>query len=352
MTTGGLEIIIRSSVLVFEFEPAAPERGCSDVTSRNKDLEIVEIVKGFLKSALIFADVVQGFHQGNLKFSTIEKLVDTTKSNPLFDLKERCHALFRYNDSTCNGQEKLFDLAIGSIFHEAMKLRENQYQLEVYGPRYVEFEKRPNNPLPEREHRGFKKIKLRAEQGLKEGMEDLKELFCDVEAQLVELLKEYSKNHLLIRFLLENRILVQRVYGKRGPEKIFALMLKGGIDEAYWVAGNSYLESQYFDMAHRVFKKALRRHPENDMLKFICQFSSGASSYYSSDYQKALQKFKQLLRFKDQVRGKGKYYKKAEEICRKMRREYQVEQDWRRAHRADEIANKLRETRPQASIAR
>jgi len=317
-----------------------------------KDLEIVEMVKGFLKSALIFAAVEKEYHQGDLKFSNLEKLVYTTASSPLFDLKERCHSLFRYNEAEpCNEKERLFDLTIGSIFHEAMKLKENLYQLEVYGPRYLELEKRLGNPLQEREFLGFTKIKLRAEQGLKEGIEDLKELFSDVKEQLGELLKEYSKNQLLTRFLLENRVLVQSVYGKRGPEKIFASMFKGGIDQAYWAAGNSYLESQYFDMAHRVFKKALSRHPENEMLKFICQFSSGASSYYASDYSKALQKFKRLLRFKEHGRGRGKYFKKAEEICRKMRREYQVEQDWRRAQRADEIADELRKMRPQASLS-
>jgi tetratricopeptide (TPR) repeat protein len=325
----------------------------SGVNSRTKDLEIVEIVKGFLKSALIFADVQKGYRQGNLKFSNVEKLVDTTGSSPLFDLKERCHALFRYEEAEpCNEKEKLFDLTVGSIFHEAMKLKENLYQLEVYGPRYLEIEKRFGNPLPEREFHGFKKIKLRAEQGLREGTEDLKELFHDVKEQLAELLKEYSKNQLLTRFLLENTALIQKVYGKRGLEKIFASMFKGGIDQAYWAAGNSYLESQYFDMAHRVFRKALSRHPEDEMLKFICQFSKGASSYYASDYQKALRTFKGLLRFREGVRGKGKYLKKAEEICRKMRREYQVEQDWRRARRANEIADELRETRSQASFAR
>jgi len=146
--------------------------------------------------------------------------------------------------------------------------------------------------------------------------------------------------------------LVQRVYGRKGPEKIFGSMFKGGIDQAYWAAGNSYLESQYFDMAHHVFRKALSRHPENEMLRFICQFSSGASSYYASEYPEALRRFKGLLQFKKRVRGKGKYFKKAEEICRKMRREYMVEQDWRRAQRADEIANELRKMRPQASFAR
>ena len=317
------------------------------------DLEIVEIVKGFLKSTFIFADLVKGYHQGNLKFSKVEKLVDTTGTNSLFDLKERCHSRFRYKESEpCNEKEGLFDLTIGSIFHEAMKLKENLYQLEVYGPRYLEFEKRLGNLLPEGESLRFKKIILRAEQGLKEGIGDLEELFRDVKEQLAELLREYSKNQLLTRFLLENRALVQRVYGRGGLEKIFASMFKRGIDQAYWAAGNSYLESQYFDMAHRVFKKALSRHQENEMLKFICQFASGASSYYANDYQKALQKFKGLFKFKEHVRGKGKHLKKAEEICHKMRREYQVEQDWRRAQRANEIANELRKMRTQASLER
>lgn len=316
-----------------------------------KDLEIVEIVKGFLKSTFIFTDLLKEYHRGNLKFSKVEKLVDTTETNTLFDLKERCHSRFRYQEAqSCNEKEKLFDLTIGSIFHEAMKLKENLYQLEVYGPRYVEFEKRLGNPLPESDSHRFKKIMLRAEQGLKDGIEELGKLFRDVKEQLADLLREYSKNQLLTRFFLENSALVQRVYGRSGLEKIFASMYRRGIDQAYWAAGNSYLESQYFDMAHRVFKKALSRHQENEMLQFICQFASGAGSYYANDYQKALLKFKGLLGFKEPIRGKGKHLKKAEEICHKMRREYQVEQDWRRAQRANEIANELRKMRTQASF--
>jgi tetratricopeptide (TPR) repeat protein len=334
-------------------EPYNFRYGFTGVTSRTKDLEIVEIVKGFLKSALIFADLVKDYHRGNLKFAKVDELVDATGSSPLFDLKERCHFRFRYKEGeSSNEKEKLFDLTIGSIFHEVMKLKENVYQLEVYGPRYLELEKRLGNPLPEREFHRFQKIILRAEEGVKEGMEDLKELFRDVKEQLGELLKEYSRNKFLTRFLLENAPLLQMVYGRKGLEKIFASMYKGGIDQAYLAAGYSYLESQYFDMAKPVFEKALRRDPKNGMLRFIGKFASGASSYYANDYQKALQKFKGLMEFKDHLRGTGKYLKKAEEICRKMRREYQGEQDWRRAQKANEIANELRRMRTQASRGR
>jgi tetratricopeptide (TPR) repeat protein len=346
LTKGVSEIIIKSRVFGF----TAWGESITGMTSRMKDIEIVEIVKRFLRSALIFKEVLKEYNQGNPKSSTVEKLVDTARSSPLFDLKERCHALFRYKDvEPFNEKERLFDLTVGSIFHESMKLKENLYQLEVYGPRYLELEKTLGNPIPEREFRGFMKIKSRAEQGLREGIEDLKELLRDVQEQLVELLKEYSKNQLLTRFLLENRALVQRVYGRKGLEKIFVSMYRGGIDQAYWIAGNSYLESQYFDMAHGVFKKALSRHPENEMLRFICQFSRGAHSYYASDYQRAMKTFKGLLRVKGQMRGRGKYLKKAEEICRKMRTEYQAEQDWRRARVADKIARDLREFRSQVS---
>jgi tetratricopeptide (TPR) repeat protein len=349
LTKGDVTIIIK----LIDCGTTTSGKGFSGMTTRMKDFEIVDIVKGFLESTLMFADMVKGYHQGNLKFSNVEELVDSTGSSPLFNLKERCHSRFRYKEGEpCNEKEKLFDLTIGSIFHEVMKLKENLYQLEVYGPRYLELEQRAGNPLPEREFHRFRKIILRAEQGLKEGMEDLKVLFRDVKEQLGELLREYSKNQLLTRFLLENRALFQRVYGRGGLEKILASMFKGGIDQAYWAAGNSYLESQYFDMAHRVFKKALSRKPENEMLKFICQFSSGASSYYLNDYQKALQKLKGLIRFKDHIRGKGKHLKKAEEICRKMRTEYQVEQDWPRAQRANRIADELRKMRTQASFER
>ena len=49
----------------------------------------------------------------------------------LFRLKERCHALFRGGEQPSEvvmRREALFDLAVGSLFHEAMKFRENLYQ--------------------------------------------------------------------------------------------------------------------------------------------------------------------------------------------------------------------------------
>ena len=77
-----MEIIIKS----VDFGTTTSEKGFSGMTTRMKDFEIVEIVKGFLESTLMFANMVKGYHQGNLKFSNVEELVDASRSSPLFNL--------------------------------------------------------------------------------------------------------------------------------------------------------------------------------------------------------------------------------------------------------------------------
>ena len=73
------------------------------------------------------------FNSKDLCFENIEGLVDDRGRSHLFRLKEMSHDLFRNSDDA-SYKEKLYDITIGYIFHEAMKLRENMYQLEYYRP--------------------------------------------------------------------------------------------------------------------------------------------------------------------------------------------------------------------------
>ena len=69
-------------------------------------------------------------------FEDIEKFVGDDASSILFRLKESCHAIFRPSGSDSRPEVAagaLLDLVVGSLFHEAMALRENLYQLESYG---------------------------------------------------------------------------------------------------------------------------------------------------------------------------------------------------------------------------
>ena len=71
--------------------------------------------------------------RGDLTFSDVEEFVDDRGKSSLYRLKQMCHDLFR-NAAEVAYKEKFYDITVGYIFHEAMKLRECIYQLEYYKP--------------------------------------------------------------------------------------------------------------------------------------------------------------------------------------------------------------------------
>ena len=138
--------------------------------------------------------------------------MDDKGQSLLYNLKEQCHSLFRYKGKKpIHKNEWLLDLVIGSIFHEAMKLRENIYQMEVYRPKYLQYKLKVGKSTYEKDYlQQFERIILKAKQGVAEGMEETRSLFQDAMAQLIDLFKESTKNTFLVRFLLENLTLLQK----------------------------------------------------------------------------------------------------------------------------------------------
>src|SRR5262245_58305193 len=96
---------------------------------------LVEIVRDFLRAHRELRAIAALHRSGELHFDRVKTLVGDGEEAVLYRLKERCHELFREEGGGQVGREALFDLAIGALFHEAMKFRENFYQLAVYGPK-------------------------------------------------------------------------------------------------------------------------------------------------------------------------------------------------------------------------
>src|SRR5262245_34098177 len=99
---------------------------------------ILEILRDFLEVHRLVQELAARHRAKGLRFPELAALIRDDEGSVMFRLKERTHALFRGPEDAIRGpshREALFDLAVGSLFHEAMKLRENLYQREVYGPR-------------------------------------------------------------------------------------------------------------------------------------------------------------------------------------------------------------------------
>jgi hypothetical protein len=97
-------------------------------------------------------------------------------------------------------REALFDLAVGSLFHEAMKFRENFYQREVYGPRVLALRSEAG------EEEGalfdeFERIQEGVSARLEEGLIETEGLLERTVEQLRRLLAAHADDPLVARLL-------------------------------------------------------------------------------------------------------------------------------------------------------
>src|SRR4030043_2144687 len=305
-----------------------------------RDRNILEIVRGLLLSGVAFQEIFKKNKEGRPRFLDIGIWVDDKGRSLLYNLKEQCHSLYRYKGKKpIHKNEWLLDLVIGSIFHQAMKLRENIYQMEIYQPKYLQYKLKVGKSAYEMDYlQQFERIILKAKQGVAEGMEETRSLFEDAMDQLIDLFKESTKNIFLVRFLLENLTLLQKVYGSEKVKEIFNLMFKKGFLDAYQLAGQSYLQSEHYDLSSHYFSKALKMNPRNHNLQFLLHFSLGMNEYYRNAYSKSLSYFSRLTPLKLNVKLKKEYLKKVEEVCNKICSELKEEKGLKGIRKAGSLA--------------
>ncbi len=224
--------------------------------------------------------------QQRLVFATIEDFVDDRGKSCLFRLKEMCHDLFR-NSVDASYKEKLYDMTVGYTFHGAMKLRENLYLLEYYQPQC----EIALQDLTEQERKIVNEISMlvrKARARLKEELKEVTILADELITQLRDLILLYKKNYLLPRFLYEYEKTLIKIYGRKGFEEILASAYADGKMLLLFKTANSYLESEYFDTARKLFKRITRSDGSNTTALFLYLFASANHFYFKNMFTRAL----------------------------------------------------------------
>lgn len=226
------------------------------------------------------------FHDEQLFFATIEDFVDDRGKSCLFRLKEMCHDLFR-NSNEASYKEKLYDITVGYTFHEAMKLRENLYQLEYYRPQCD----MALEDLSDQERKIVNEIGglvRKAKTRMKEGFKEVAILTDELVRQLKDLILLYKGNYLLPRFLYEHEKTLAKIYGRKGFEEILRMTYADGKPLLVFKTASSYLESEYFDKARRLFKAIIRADSSNDAALFLYLYASANHFYFKNMFTRAL----------------------------------------------------------------
>jgi len=250
---------------------------------------LVDIVRDFVAADRALCDLVSRYRRGELEWQPVRALVADDEESPLFRLKERSHALFR---SEAEGvqvaphREVLFDLAVGSLFHEAMKFRENFYQRVVYGPRVRDL-KRQAGAEAEALFSEFEKIFEAGADALDTGAAETEALLERSREQLLDLLAQHRQDGHVARYLVTQSEQVEAALGRDLARILEAVY---GDEAAGWeVAGRSYVGSGYFEEAGAALREALGRGGSRAQLSPLMDYAAGMAAYMRGEYASSVE---------------------------------------------------------------
>jgi hypothetical protein len=247
---------------------------------------LVAIVREFCTADRLLREIVARFTDSALRFDELTALVGDGDSSALYRLKERSHALFRLRGEAGGvRREALFDLAVGSLFHEAMSFRENFYQREVYGPKV-----RALQTAGDRESdalfREFERILAVADQRLRDGIGELTALLGRTREQLFSMLCECRNDGALARHLIEARAALEPVFELAQSELLARVF--GSVERGFELAARSFLATGYYADAEAAFDRASVA-PTRADLSALRACASGFGAFLSGDYARCIE---------------------------------------------------------------
>ena len=244
---------------------------------------ILEILRDFVEVDRLVSALARRHRAHGLRFPELAALIRDDESSVLFRLKERTHALFRGPGGIVRGsthREALFDLAVGSLFHEAMKLRENLYQREVYGPRVRALQSDAGEESKALFDE-FEKMLGAVDQRLDEGVRELETLTQRTADQLRLLIADLRDDG-AVRFVTERPEEVEAVFGV--PLEALLEEMHGSVARGLESAGRSYLSSGSFEAARDCFARALAQTEADPATARLLHYAEGMNSYVKRDY--------------------------------------------------------------------
>lgn len=253
---------------------------------RTIDSTLVDIARDFLTAHRTLNQVAARHRAGELRFEEVIELVGDDEESVLFRLKERCHLVFRNTDANAEiGPGALFDLAVGSLFHEAMKFRENVYTRDVYGPR-VEAMRRAGVTDEAGLLREFEKIVADSAVRLEESLLEAEILLRQTRGQFHVLLMANAGNGYVTRFLIEQADEVQGVMGQ-GIEGLLE-DIHGDAGLGYARAAESYLTSGFFEAGIAALAAARRLGQPVEQTSRLEAYAQGMQAFLEGSFPEAV----------------------------------------------------------------
>ncbi len=228
----------------------------------------------FLRANALFISIDAEFRrlakEGNLAGGGLFVRVRDLEDSLVFELKEKAHFLFRNDPRAANGvkgasktgsrtthellagmknsiESRAIDSYIGTGYHLLLILQESLYQIELYAPelerekreisRILELARTTGNVFSPEERAELERLQSLSELSVKFAAESeelalrvaerCEALFAGTAEVIRHFMASARDNEILIQNLVQNRDLLEQVYGEGAAERIFSELCKG-----------------------------------------------------------------------------------------------------------------------------
>ncbi len=248
-----------------------------------------QLLREYLTAHSELRAVFSQYSEDKIPFARIRALVGDDDRAVLYRLKEKSHALFRSHGLATKAvrREALFDLAVGSLFHEAMKLRETLYQREVYAPRIAMLREAADDES-DALFSDFDRILKKSVSRIAEVVSEVRTLLVQTRDQLRRLLIERSGDRAITRCLLSRREQVDAAF----PEGFSGLLeaMHGDSVTGLIEGARALLESAYFMEAAATLREAGQGSAAPlAELRQLELYANGMQAFLDGDYDASLQ---------------------------------------------------------------
>ena len=234
--------------------------------STRKDIFLRDFILDFFDAKMYFDKISSTYKiNSSIPFKMLDAWVGTeSMMGPLWDLKNQSHRLFRKTTSKTSLYEPLFDWTMSSIFHVAMKLKEDVCQVDSYKPLLeIEVASRKNDMTLSRTIKEYFQLIEQSKKELDAELKNMDKLFSKAILHLREILLSHKNNILLLRLLLDNKKTVEKILGNNSFYEIFDKMFPKGIHEAYLAAAYACTEHGWYHDADKYLKKVFKADIKN-----------------------------------------------------------------------------------------
>ncbi|MDA8165247.1 MAG: hypothetical protein M0017_09505 [Desulfobacteraceae bacterium] len=232
--------------------------------AEKRSLWVRELLKEFHETASRFQAVYGRYTENGLvAFEDIDRLVGSEGSKgDLWRLKDSCHRLWREVDPREEMNGCLVDWMMGSLFHEAMKLKENAYIYQFYRPLAEKMAGGPRKKGGELLICGMEceRFMRRTVREIRRQMENLGVMFGRATYLLRLMMPEQAHNAILLRYLIENETVVLQLWGE-SLTGLLGDLFDGAPEQGYCAAARSYLVDRWLARAEAAYRQALAIDP-------------------------------------------------------------------------------------------